>query len=564
MTVRVVTWDPSAESIGSAVVAIGVFDGVHLGHQALLADTVADAAARGVQAVVVTFDRDPDQVVSPQAAAPQLLALPDKDLFIAETGIDVILVVPFTAQIAGLAPEAFLRSVLLCALAPVAVHVGSDFRFGTMASGDVFTLQRVGLECGFAVVPHDLVTADGQAVTSTRIRALVAAGNVAEAATLLGRPPRVVGIVHRGRGEGASLGFATANMVPAQFAALPGEGVYAGRAILADGTAWASAIAVGKPPMFPEAKDYLEAHLIGFEGDLYDQPLTLEFWERLRDQQRYADLESLKAAIAKDVDAALEIAGFAYEEFEGTAVTADTIDALESLADDQDLGDCVSDPAALEAAEQAAMCAEDSFDRMAIGEWVPLVSRRFNTLAAGPESFSLVAPLEAADIPFVWDPFPPEASPAGLRDAQTRPFTVMVPAAIFEDADAALSQAGTAGSATQLANGDASYVDDPEALEAAENAVRGVDREARRSRLPAPEGWVSVAERMPYDRKRLGAISFALAAEGIDADWQPFEPNEAPLLKLFGLHDTIFSLCVPEAEAESARHLIAEVDARTL
>ncbi len=132
--------------LGSAVVAIGVFDGVHLGHQALLADTVADARARGVDAVAVTFDRDPDQVVSPETAAPQLLTLGDKLGFIAATGVDAILVIPFTHELAEMCPEEFLDSVLLHAVRPLAVHVGGDFRFGCRAAGDVGALQRSGAE----------------------------------------------------------------------------------------------------------------------------------------------------------------------------------------------------------------------------------------------------------------------------------------------------------------------------------------------------------------------------------------------------------------------------------
>lgn len=302
MTARIVTWQAGAEPLGEATVAIGVFDGVHVGHQALLHATVADAAERGVQAVTLTFDRDPDQVVAPEIAAPQLLTLADKLVAIERTGIDAILVVPFTRELADLSPEAFLETVLLSALTPRAVHVGRDFRFGHLAAGDTATLERFGTAHGFDVIAHDLVTIEDAPVTSTRIRALVAAGEVAEATQLLGGRPCVTGTVHRGRGEGTALGVPTANVVPVEFAALPGDGVYAGRAILDDGSKYAAAISVGTPPMFPQAKDYLEAHLLGFAGDLYDQPVTLEFWERLRGQRRYESLDALKAAIAEDVE----------------------------------------------------------------------------------------------------------------------------------------------------------------------------------------------------------------------------------------------------------------------
>ncbi len=309
MPARIVTWQPGTEPLGRAVVAIGVFDGVHIGHQALLRDTAADAARRGVQSVAVTFDRDPDQVVSPKTAAPQLLTLADKLKTMSTTGIDAILVVPFTPNLAGLSPEAFLDNVLLEALTPEAVHVGSDFRFGRMASGDVYTLESIGAKRDFEVVPHDLITSGEAPVTSTRIRQLVRGGQITEATALLGGHPEVAGIVHRGRGQGVSLGFPTANVVPMHYAAMPRDGVYAGRAELADGSGWVAAISVGTPPMFPQAADSLEAHLIGFQGDLYGQTITLKLWEHLRDQRTFPSLDDLKAAIAEDVARTLKVPG---------------------------------------------------------------------------------------------------------------------------------------------------------------------------------------------------------------------------------------------------------------
>ena len=169
-------------------------------------------------------ERDPDQVVSPQTAAPQLLALEDKLRFIGDTGIDAVLVVPFDERLARMAPESFLETVLVDAVSPVAVHVGTDFRFGFMATGDVSTLRLEGARRGFDVVPHDLVTLDGEAVTSTRIRSCVARGALDQATRLLGRPTRVRGHVHHGRGEGDSLGFPTANVEPLAFSALPPAG----------------------------------------------------------------------------------------------------------------------------------------------------------------------------------------------------------------------------------------------------------------------------------------------------------------------------------------------------
>ncbi len=545
--------------LGSAVVAIGVFDGVHLGHQALLADTVADARAHGVEAVAVTFDRDPDQVVSPATAAPQLLTLGDKLGFMAATGVDAILVIPFTHELAEMCPEEFLDAVLLHAVRPLAVHVGGDFRFGCRATGDVGALQRSGAEHGFEVSPHELVASGGLPVTSSRIRSLVAGGDVGAAAQLLGRASCVAGVVHRGRGEGASLGFPTANVVPVEFAALPADGVYAGRAILPDGGMWAAAISVGTPPTFPDARDYLEAHLIGFDGDLYDEPLTLLFFERLRAQEAYSSPDELKAAIASDVAASLDIAGFPVPLEDGVADPSEA-PFLDTLADGSPV---VSDPEALEAAEQAAAhSAPVYFDDIATGEWVAVIPplEFYGVLAGVNKAFAVSAPLEAAGIPFAWDPYPPDQRPSGLPGAGSydQPFTLLVPLGSFEEARVLVEAALEAGAETRDTD---DYIDDPAALEAAEQAVHAADRAPRQVSPQPLEGWKTVVADVGYDRKRLGAIEYALAAAGIPAEWKPFSPTEAPLLKLFGLRETRFWLRVPEDDAEAARELVADVDA---
>jgi riboflavin kinase/FMN adenylyltransferase len=562
MSARIVSWESDMTPMGSAVVAIGVFDGVHLGHQALLADTVGDAAVRGVEAVAVTFDRDPDQVVSPETAAPQLLTLSDKLEFIAQTGVHAILVIPFTHELAEMCPEEFLDAVLLRAVKPLAVHVGGDFRFGCRATGDVATLQRIGVEHGLAVVPHDLVLVGGAPVTSSRTRALVAEGDVVSAAELLGRATAVVGTVHRGRGQGASLGFPTANVVPVDFAALPADGVYAGRAILPDGGLWAAAISVGTPPTFPEARDYLEAHLIGFEGDLYDAQLTLLFFARLRSQESYASLDELKSAIADDVNASLEIAGFAVD---GPGEQLDPNDAPfhDALADGTPV---VSDPGALAAAErEASHRAPVYFDDIATGEWIRVAGpvEFYGSLGAGPKAFMVTAPLEAAGIPFVWDPYPPDQRPQGLPGAGSfdQPFTLLVPVGSYDEALALTQDALARESVFQDDSDD--YIDDPAALEAAEQAVRAVDRPARALSPEPLDGWKTVASDMGYDKHRLGAIEYALSAAGVPAEWKPFSPTEAPLLKLFGLRETKFALRVPSEDAEAARLIVREVDDRT-
>jgi len=301
VSVEIVEWEHGASSLGRAVVAVGVFDGVHLGHSALIADTVRLAASRDARSVVATFDRDPDQVVTPEAAAPQLLTLEEKIEFISALGVDAVLVFPFCMRMAEMAPDRFLDDVFMAALDPVAVLVGADFRFGVHASGTVETLSKFGARAGFEVIGHELVVVDGEPVTSTRIRRLVSHGQVEAATQLLGRVHRLHGRVGRGRGEGAAiLGVPTANIRPAAHAAVPADGVYAGW-LSANGERRPAAISVGTPPSFPAARDYLEAHILDFDGDLYNTNVMLEFSHYLRAQEAFASMDDLSARIRSDI-----------------------------------------------------------------------------------------------------------------------------------------------------------------------------------------------------------------------------------------------------------------------
>ncbi|NTW27864.1 MAG: bifunctional riboflavin kinase/FAD synthetase [Coriobacteriia bacterium] len=301
MHAKLIVWQPGCESLGASVAAIGVFDGVHIGHQALIREAITEARARSVSAVAVTFDRDPDQVVTPDRAARQLLTIEDKYALLGAQGLDAILVIPFNPAFADVTPEAFADEILCKALCTVAIHVGFDFRFGRKASGSMATLQELGKTRGFEVRPHGLLRVGDAPVTATRIRALVANGNVVEAAALLGRPTRVTGTVHHGRGEGAELGFPTANIEPVPYAALPAPGVYAARVVLQDGSKWPAAVNVGVPPTFAEANDLLEVHIIGYSGDLYGSVIAVDFLEKLRDLKTFVSLDELKATVAENV-----------------------------------------------------------------------------------------------------------------------------------------------------------------------------------------------------------------------------------------------------------------------
>lgn len=302
-------WEPEMPSLGPSVACIGVFDGVHIGHQTLIRDTVTAASRTGALPVAITFDRDPDQVVTPEAAAPQLLPIADKLALIAELGVRTVLVVPFDEHVSHMSPEDFLERVVTRALSPLKIMVGEDFRFGYRARGDLQTLRLFGQSRYFEVVGHELVRIGGDPVTSTRIRGLVATGDVDGARRLLGRPHRVKGLVERGTGVGeARLHVPTANLRPLEHAAPPADGVYAGRAILADGR-FPAGISVGHPPMFPEATHSLEAALVGFSGDLYGETLTLEFLERLRDLRTFESDRELAQAMREDMRRAEEAPG---------------------------------------------------------------------------------------------------------------------------------------------------------------------------------------------------------------------------------------------------------------
>jgi riboflavin kinase/FMN adenylyltransferase len=303
---RVLFHEPGVHDVGRAVLAIGVFDGVHIGHRALIGHALELATARHASSVVLTFDRDPDQVVQPHSASPQLTTLDDKLALLETLKPDAILVVGFDEATAALSPEGFLNDVVLDTCSPVACVVGQDFRFGARASGDVSTLRSFGAKSGFDVVAYDLVHIGDRAVTSSRIRRSIASGDVGEAATLLGRPHLLRGTVEHGRGLGRAIGVPTANLDIAAHFALPAPGVYASWATVR-GMRYPAAVSVGVAPTFPEATCLLEAHLIGFNGDLYGALVTVEFVERLREQRAFPDNESLASAIRADIDRASEI-----------------------------------------------------------------------------------------------------------------------------------------------------------------------------------------------------------------------------------------------------------------
>jgi riboflavin kinase/FMN adenylyltransferase len=289
-----------------SVVTIGAFDGVHLGHRSLIERARRAAAEIGAASVVVTFDRHPASVVRPGSAPRLLTDLDQKLALLAGTGVDVTVVLRFDAGRAAESAQAFVEEVLVGCLQAREVVVGHDFHFGRHREGDVALLQRVGARLGFDVTGIRLVGEPGEgatAISSTGVRQLVAAGDVAGAARLLGRWHELRGIVAHGDKRGRELGFPTANLEVPDEMQLCADGVYAGWYLRPDGTRHQTAVSVGRQPTFYAERPFslVEAFLLDFQGDLYDELGTVQLVERLRGQQRFAAVEALVDQMTIDV-----------------------------------------------------------------------------------------------------------------------------------------------------------------------------------------------------------------------------------------------------------------------
>jgi riboflavin kinase/FMN adenylyltransferase len=259
---------------------------------------------------VVTFDRHPAMVVRPESAPKLLTDLDQKLELLAATGLDYAVVVHFDEQRSAESAEDFVREVLVGCLRARAVVVGHDFHFGHRRGGNVPLLQRMGAELGFDVLGIKLV-GDGEAVSSTRIRALLAEGRVDEAAQLLGRPHEVRGVVIRGDARGRDLGFPTANIAVPPEIALPADGIYAGWYERPEGTLHAAALSLGRRPQFYDAarQSLLEAYLLDFDGDLYGEPARVRFVARLRGEARFDSVGALVEQMGRDVSDARQALG---------------------------------------------------------------------------------------------------------------------------------------------------------------------------------------------------------------------------------------------------------------
>ncbi len=281
--------------------AIGVFDGVHLGHQQIIRQTIADAHQHDAIALVITFDRHPNVVVLPDRVPPLIYSLPQKLSAIKLLGADTLLLIHFDRAFSGQTGEAFIRGLARDPGKIQSLCVGADFVFGHQRSGNVALLEKLGGELGFAVHGLAAVSLDNQIVSSTRIRETIRAGNLDAASQMLGRPYAIAGRVIAGDGVGRKLGFPTANLDTAGLV-LPPKGVYLGLAKIGKKSR-PVALSIGFRPTLATGGPQLrvEAHLLDFTGDLYGQELEIEVGEKLRDERKFGSLEELKAQIAQDV-----------------------------------------------------------------------------------------------------------------------------------------------------------------------------------------------------------------------------------------------------------------------
>ncbi len=293
-------------------VTIGTYDGVHIGHQAVIRSTQRIAERLGLKTAVVTFHPHPAKLLRPDTA-PLILTDIDQKLDLLERcGVDTVLVVPFDETRAAETAEEFVANVLVGCLQAKAVVVGHDFHFGKGRLGNVDLLTELGKTHGFDVEGLQLLPRpDGtiESVSSTAIRRALAGGNVGTASQLLGRYHEVRGPVVGGDQRGRTIGFPTANIAVPRERALPADAVYAGWYVRPDESIWPCAVNIGKRPTFYQDAEHslMEAHLIGFKGDLYDEPAQVRFVELLRSEQRFDGIDALKAQLMRDIARATEV-----------------------------------------------------------------------------------------------------------------------------------------------------------------------------------------------------------------------------------------------------------------
>lgn len=288
----------------SSAITIGVFDGVHAGHQKVLKQLNAVAVENSLKSVLVTFDVHPLSVLAPGHAPKMLLSLERRLEIIEKTGlVDCVLVIEFNEERSLTSAQDFVEQVLISQLKMKNVLVGSNFVFGHGRRGNVAMLKTLGQEKDFSVIPIDLLTNESESpISSTLIRQYISVGNVNKAKELLTRPHELKGVVVHGDKIGTDLGYPTANTEVDQIMSVPADGVYSGRVVLQDGREFLSAISIGVRPMFHEDNiRVIEPHILDFSGDLYGQHISIQFEDKIRDQLVLESKEALVEQIDKDI-----------------------------------------------------------------------------------------------------------------------------------------------------------------------------------------------------------------------------------------------------------------------
>ncbi len=288
----------------ATVVTVGNFDGVHLAHQRLLERVVETARPAGAAAAAVTFEPHPMKLLAPEKAPKLLTSLETKTRLIEETGIDLLIVLPFTQELAHLAPAGFVRSILVEKLRATSVHVGSNFRFGYRRAGDTEALGELARQCGFRLEVLPTLETRGEKVSSRRVRELLKEGRVHTACRLLGRPHSNSGLVVPGIGVGRKQTVPTLNLAPLE-EQLPRIGVYVTRTRLGN-TLHDSVTNVGHKPTFGEHRLTVESYLLKFTGEIDEAEMEVQFFYRLRDEMKFPDPAALKAQIQKDARRSLK------------------------------------------------------------------------------------------------------------------------------------------------------------------------------------------------------------------------------------------------------------------
>lgn len=289
-----------SEDLRGGAVAIGNFDGVHRGHARIVEQAIAKARELGGPAVILTFDPHPVRILRPSDAPPPLTWTDRKAELLEHLGVDAMIAYPTDEDLLRLTPQEFFQQIVREKLAARALVEGPNFYFGRARSGTIEVLRRLATEAGIHLDVVEPLVVDGETVSSSRIRRLIGQGQVDAARALLTEPYRIRGMVVHGAGRGAKLGFGTANLTAID-TLRPGPGVYAGRGFAA-GQCWPAAINVGPSPTFGEQETKVEVHLVGWDGSpLYGQPLEVDFLDRLRNIQRFPDVDALKQQLQQDV-----------------------------------------------------------------------------------------------------------------------------------------------------------------------------------------------------------------------------------------------------------------------